>query len=272
MKIVVAIKETLDLNSVDSELSDSQYLPKDFESDDIIMNPNDKNAVEAALQIKESLSNVTVHAISLGSENALKVLREAIAMGCDEASRIEGDDIDFLISPMGKAEILAKAIQKHNPDLVITGMYSNDFGQAQIPVLLAASLKLPQLTYVNKFELNENSIVAERYVEGGSIKLKVPVPCVLSIATTANEPRYTSVKRIMLAKKTEIPVISLSDLGIGPLDQFKTKGGMEVIEIQTPDKKVIECFKVEEEDVDAGVDKLLAKLKADSIDLTIFKS
>ena len=76
----------------------------------------------------------------------------------------------------------------------------------------------------------------------------------------------------MLAKKTEIPVISLSDLGIGPLDQFKTKGGMEVIEIQTPDKKVIECFKVEEEDVDAGVDKLLAKLKADSIDLTIFKS
>ena len=269
MKIVVLIKETIDLNSVD--VDDSEYLPKDVDSDDIIMNPNDKNAIEAALEIKESKSDVTVHAMCLGSENALKVLREAIAMGCDEGSRIDADDFDFILSSMSKAEILAKAVQKHQPDLIITGMYSGDFGQAQVPVLLATILNLPQLTYVNKYELQDDAIVAERYVEGGSIKLKVPVPCVLSIASTANEPRYTSVKRIMLAKKTQIPVVSIDDLDVDE-DELQSMGGLEVVEVQTPEKVEIECFKVEEDDVEAGVDKLLAKLREDGIDLTIYKN
>ena len=269
MKIVVAIKEIIDVNSLD--VSDSEYLPRDVDSDDIIMNPNDKNAIEAALQIKESQENVTVHALCLGSENALKVLREAIAMGCDEASRIEADDMDYLASSMAKATILAKAIEKLQPDLIMTGMYSTDFGQAQVPVILATLLKLPQVTYVNKLELAEKSVTAERYIEGGSITLKVPEPCVLSIASTANEPRYTSVKRIMLAKKTQIPVVPLTDLQVS-IDELKTVGGLEVVEIVTPEKSEIECYKVEEDDVEAGVDKLLAKLREDGVDLAIYKN
>ena len=236
------------------------------------MNANDKNAIEAALQIKESQENVTVHALCLGSKNSLKVLREAIAMGCDEASRIEADDFDFIVSSMGKAIILAKAIEKQQPDLVVTGMYSTDFGQAQVPVLLATILKLPQMTYVDKFEIGDNSVTGERYIEGGSIKLKIPIPCVLSIASTANEPRYTSVKRIMLAKKTQIPVIPLADLQVS-VDDLRTTGGLEIIGVQAPEVQEIECFKVEaEDDVEAGVDKLLAKLREDSIDLTIYKN
>ena len=269
MKIVVAIKEVVDTNSLD--VSNSEYLPRDVDSDDIIMNVNDKNAIEAALQIKEAQENVTVHAICLGSENALKVLREAIAMGCDEASRIEADDLDFLTSSMAKATILAKAIQKLEPDLIMTGMYSTDFGQAQVPVILATILNLPQVTYVDKLEMDNNSVTAERYIEGGSIKLKVPRPCVLSIASTANEPRYTSVKRIMLAKKTQIPVVSLGDLEVDTAT-LKNMGGLEIVEVQRPEKSEIECFKVEEDDVEAGVDKLLAKLREDGIDLTIYKS
>ena len=269
MKIVVAIKEVVDTNSLD--VSNSEYLPRDVDSDDIILIVNDKNAIEAALQIKEAQENVTVHAICLGSENALKVLREAIAMGCDEASRIEADDLDFLTSSMAKATILAKAIQKLEPDLIMTGMYSTDFGQAQVPVILATILNLPQVTYVDKLEMDNNSVTAERYIEGGSIKLKVPRPCVLSIASTANEPRYTSVKRIMLAKKTQIPVVSLGDLEVDTAT-LKNMGGLEIVEVQRPEKSEIECFKVEEDDVEAGVDKLLAKLREDGIDLTIYKS
>ena len=270
MKIVVLIKETIDLNSID--VDENLYLPKDADSDDIQMNPNDKHAVETALQVKETTENVIVHVMCLGSENSLKVIREAIAMGCDEGSRIESDDIDFLLSPMAKAKILTKAIEKHNPDFIITGMYSVDFGQAQLPVLLATAMNLPQVTYVNKFVLEGNSIIAERYIEGGSINLKVPVPCVLSIASTANEPRYTSVKRIMLAKKTTIPVISLSELGFDDQkDYLKTVGGLEVIEILAPKKEEVDCFKVEEDDLEVGVDKLLNKIKENGIDLTVYK-
>ena len=270
MKIVVPIKEIVDTTSLD--VSDSEYLPRDVDSDDIIMNSNDKNAIEAALQIKESQEDVTVHAICLGSENSKKVLREAIAMGCDEASRIEADDFDFILSSMAKATILTKAIEKLQADLIVTGMYSTDFGQAQVPVLLATMLKLPQLTYVDKFELEENAVIGERYIEGGSIKLKVPQPCVLSIASTANEPRYTSVKRIMLAKKTQIPVVSLDDLQVS-VDELRTIGGLEIVGVQAPEVQEIECFKVEaDDDVEAGVDKLLAKLREDGIDLTIYKN
>ncbi len=268
MKIIVAIKEIVDTNSLD--VSSTKYMPKDLDSDDIIMNPNDKNAIEAALQIKESKEGVTVHVLSLGSENALKVLREAIAMGVDSASRIEADDLDFL-SSMAKTTILAKAIQKEQPDLIMTGMYSTDFGQAQVPVILATMLNLPQVTYVDKLEIEDKTVTAERYIEGGSIKLKVPRPCVLSIASTANEPRYTSVKRIMLAKKTQIPVVSLADLEIDTTG-LNNMGGLELIEIIQPQKSEIECFKVEEDDVEVGVDKLIAKLREDGIDLTIYKN
>jgi electron transfer flavoprotein beta subunit len=269
MKIVVAIKETLDLNSVD--IDENEYLPKDFDTDDIVMNTNDKHAIEAALQIKEKIEGTIVHVLCFGSENALKILREAIAMGCDEGSRIDADDIDYAISSMGKSMILANEIKKHNSDLIITGMYSTDFGQAQVPVLLASMLNLPQITYVNTLEISDRTVIADRYIEGGSIKLKVPIPCVLSIASTANEPRYTSVKRIMLAKKTEIPVISLDDIEIDK-SNLKNMGEMELLEILTPEKSEIECFKVEEDDVEVGVDKLLTKIKNDGLDLTIYKN
>lgn len=269
MKIVVLIKENLDLNSVD--LEDDAYLSKDMDLDDIIMNPNDKHAIEAALEIKESKEDTIVHVMCLGSENALKVLREAIGMGCDEASRINVDGIDFLLSTYSKSIILGKALESHNPDIIITGMYSNDFGQAQLPVLLACSLKYSQITYANSLEIDGTNIIAERYVEGGSIKISVGLPSVISIASTANEPRYTSVRRIMLAKKTEIPDISLDDLELSE-DKLQNAGNLEIVEITKPELSKIDCFKVEDEDISAGVDKLIDKLKEDGIDLTVFKN
>jgi electron transfer flavoprotein beta subunit len=269
MKIIVLIKEIIDENSVDIETD--AYLPKDVDSDDIIMNVNDKHAIESALEVKESKDNVIVHAMCVGSENALKILREAIAMGCDEASRIDINDLDFLLTPFSKVKIIEKAIKQHNPDLIFTGMYSVDLGQAQIPSLLASVLDLPQSTYVNKLEIEGEYVITERYIEGGMITLKIKYPCVLSIASTANEPRYTSVKRIMLAKRTKIPVISLDDLGVDG-ESLKNVGGLEIVEISKPDVDELETFKVEEEDLEAGVEKLVSKLKEDGIDLSAFKN
>ena len=150
-------------------------------------------------------------------------------------------------------------------------MYSTDLGDAQIPSLLASVLELSFSTYVNELQLENEFVITERYVEGGLIKLKIKQPCLLSIASTANEHRYTSVKRIMLAKRTKIPVVSLEDLGIKE-DNLKTGGDVEIVEIIKPEISELETFKVEDDDLEAGVEKLVNKLKEDGIDLSAFKS
>ena len=199
LKLLVLIKEIVDINSVDVETD--EYLTKEFDSDDIMMSSFDKHAIEAALQLQEQEENLSVHVLCLGSENAMKILREAIAMGIESGTRVEADELNYL-SAYVKGKILAKTINHLGAfDLILTGMYSTDFGQAQLPALLASILELPQITYLNSIKLENNMVTGDRYVESGSVTTKVPMPCVVSIASTANEPRYTSVKRILKAKK-----------------------------------------------------------------------
>ncbi|MHA1990346.1 MAG: electron transfer flavoprotein subunit beta/FixA family protein [Candidatus Hodarchaeales archaeon] len=265
MKVLVLIKEIINLTSVDPE--EDEWLPGEIDSDDIMMNPNDKHAVEAALQLKEKNEGSTVHAMCLGSENALSVLREAIAMGCDSASRV---DFGEYLSAEGRTEVLTKAINKTDSfDLIFTGM-AGDFESSQTPVILASKMNLPQITYANTLDIEGNSFVSERYIEGGSIKIKVPMPCIVSVASTANEPRYTSVKRILVAKKTEIPIISLDDLEIN-VDILKTIGGLEMVSIEQPEIEEKEVVKIESDDLEEGVGELIIKLKEAGVDLGGYK-
>ena len=238
-----------------------------MDSDDIMMNPNDKHAVEAALQLKEKFEGSTVHAMSMGSGNALSVLREAVAMGCDSASRIDNEEY---IPSEGRTTVLMNAIEKTEKfDVIFTGM-AGDFGSAKIPIILATKMNLPHISYANTLEIEGNSLISDRYIEGGAIKIKVPIPCVVSVASTANEPRYTSVKRILVAKKTEIPVLSLNDLNID-IDSLKNIGGLEFVSVEQPDVEEKEVVKIQEDDLEEAVGILLEKLKADGVDLGGFK-
>ncbi|MHA1992372.1 MAG: electron transfer flavoprotein subunit beta/FixA family protein [Candidatus Hodarchaeales archaeon] len=265
MKILVLIKEVINLTSVDPE--EDEWLPGEMDSDDIMMNPNDKHAVEAALQLKEKNEGSSVHAMCLGSENALGVLREAVAMGCDSASRV---DFEGFLPSEGRSEVLTKAINQMDAfDLIFTGM-AGDFGNSQIPVILAYKLNLPHLTYANTLETDGKSFVSERYIEGGSIKIKVPIPCIVSVASTANEPRYTSVKRILVAKRTQILVTSFDDLEIDE-DSLKSMGGLEMVSIEVPDVEEKEVVKIESDDLEGGVGELIAKLKEAGVDLGGYK-
>lgn len=268
MKLLVLVKEIVDTDAVDVEKD--EYLTKEFDSDDIIMSSFDKHAIEAALTLQEQHEGTSVHALCLGSENALKVLREAIAMGIDNATRVDAEEIDY-ISAYAKGKILSKAISHLGSfDLILTGMYSTDFGQAQLATLLAANLNLPQITYLNTLQVENKVLIGDRYVEAGSVKVKMIMPGIVSIASTANEPRYTSVKRILKAKKTEIPVLSMNDIGIDE-DSITGMAGLELVAIEEPDIEVTEVFKVEDSDLDKGVDTLLNKLKEENIDLGGFK-
>lgn len=269
MKFLVLIKEIVNVDSVD--IDSKQYLPKDFDQDDVIMNPNDKNAIEAALVLKEKYGG-TVGVLCVGSEKALNALREAIAMGADEAARVDINDCGYL-NPLAKSEIITKAIKKMGQyDIIFTGMNSVDYGQAQIPVLVATGLSLPHLTYATDISLEDDNknVASNRYIEAGTVKVKISMPCIISVATTANKPRYTSVKRILLAKKTPIPVMSLNDLNV-EVASLSAYGGLELLEVEHPKQRETETFKVEEEDLEKAVDMLLAKMKEDGFDLVSYK-
>ncbi len=267
MDMIVLIKPQVNQNA---DITPEEYLPEEFDKDDIVMNPNDKHAVEAALQIKEAHGG-TVKVLSLGPEDAaLKVVREAIAMGADEGAVIETEELGWM-DTLTKANILVKGINKLGSfDLLLTGMYSTDFTDHQIPQMIAELLNLPAETYISEYTIEEGKIKVHRYIEGGTVELRIPLPAVLSIASVANEPRYTPIKRIMLARRTKIPIWELDDLELDE-DEVKEEMPLKLVGVSEPPAEERELIKIEEEDPEKAVDLLLEALKKDGIDLGAYK-
>ncbi len=267
MDIIVFIKEVVDPNK---GLDTTNWHPASRPKDDIIMNPYDKHAIEAALQLKETHGGV-VKAVSFGSANAEKILREAFAMGCDEIYRVDNSELK-IVDPYLTATVLAKTVEKMGiPDLILFGMQSSDFATAMVPVLVARKLKIPHLSFIEKIDVNDGILTVERYIEGGKRKSRTSKPAVLSITSTANEPRYTSIRRIMKAKKAPLEVYSVEDLGLSKEDLSLASSPISVIEIKPPEKIEKKLVRFEDEDIEAMVDKLLQKLKEDGINLEAYK-
>ncbi len=268
MDIIVLIKPQVNQNA---DLSPDEYLPNEFDKDDIVMNPNDKHAVEAGLQLKEKHGG-SVKVLSLGPEDAaLKVVREAIAMGADEGAVINTEDLGWLDAFM-KAKILVKGINKLGSfDLILTGMNSTDFNDHQVPQMIAELLNLPAETYISEHEIEDGKIKVHRYIEGGTAELRVPLPAVLSIASVANEPRYTPIKRIMLARRANIPVWELDDDLDLDEDDINDEMSIKLLDVSEPPVEERKLVKIEEEDPEKAVDLLLEALKKDGIDLGAYR-
>ncbi len=269
MDIIVLIKPQVNQNA---DLSPEEYLPSEFDKDDIVMNPNDKHAVEAGLQLKEKHGG-TVKVLALGPEDAaLKVVREAIAMGADEGAVIETDEDLGWLDAFTKARILVKGINKlGSHDLILTGMHSTDFNDHQVPQMIAELLSLPAETYISELEVEDGKIKVHRYIEGGTVELRIPMPAVLSIASVANEPRYTPIKRIMLARKAKIPVWELDDDLDWDEDEIEDEMTIRLVEVSEPPVEERTLIKIEEDDPEKAVDMLLESLKKDGIDLGAYK-
>lgn len=269
MDVIVLIKPQVNQNA---DLTPDEYLPEEFDKDDIVMNPNDKHAVEAGLQLKEKHGG-TVKVLSLGPEEAaLKVVREAIAMGADEGAVIETDEDLGWLDAFTKAKILVKGINKLGSfDLILTGMNSTDFNDHQVPQMIAELLNLPAETYISELEMEDGKVKVHRYIEGGTVELRIPLPSVLSIASVANEPRYTPIKRIMLARRAKIPVWELDDDLDLDEDDLKDEMSLKLVDVSEPPVEERELVKIEEEDPEKAVDLLLEALKKDGIDLGAYR-
>ena len=212
MKIVVTVKLVPDTNADKRIDPGTNRLVRN--PAETVLNPFDEYAIEAALQLKEKLgADTTVTVVSMAPESGKEVVRKALAIGADDAV-LAADPSAAGSDVMGTAYALAGAIRKNGFDLVLCGTQSTDAGTGELPGALAEYLGVPGLTYVRKLELDGTTVKAERETDSGYAKVSVPLPALVSVTKSINEPRYPSLKNIMGAKKKQIATEPLAELGL----------------------------------------------------------
>ena len=212
MDILVCIKRVPDTAENEIEVMNDGT---DIERDDLVYSVNewDNYAVEEAIQIRDNVGGkVTV--VSIGDQESEEVLRREMAMGADEGILITDDAFENT-DGKGIATILKAEIEKCRYDLILTGAQADD-GSGQIGGMLAAMLDLPYASLVNKIDIiDDKKIKIGREIAGGNQEInEMPLPCVLSIQTGINEPRYVGIRGIRKVASMEIPQRKAADLGI----------------------------------------------------------
>jgi electron transfer flavoprotein beta subunit len=176
------------------------------------LNPVDANAVEEALRIKEGSGDGEVVVVSLGPEKALDALRKALAMGADRALLVS-DDGAAGSDLVATSYLLARALERESADLVLFGQQASDSDGAVLWAAVAERLRRPMISQAAELTLEGGSVTGKRQTEFGYDVIRAPLPAVVAVADSINEPRYPSLKGIMGAKKKQQDVLSLGDLG-----------------------------------------------------------
>jgi electron transfer flavoprotein beta subunit len=213
MEILVCVKRVPD--TAENEISVNSA-GNDIERGDLVYSVNewDNYAVEEAIQIVDRVGgNVTV--VAVGDDESEEVLRREMAMGANDGILLKDDAFEGS-DGKGTAAALKAAVEKGKYDLILTGAQADD-GAAQVGGMLAAMLDYPYASLVNKIEIvDDKKLKVGREIEGGNQEMnEIELPCVLSIQTGINEPRYVGIRGIRKVASVEIPVKSASDLGLG---------------------------------------------------------
>jgi electron transfer flavoprotein beta subunit len=215
MRIVVCIKQVPGRDSILRLNSASTWVQETDLSFEI--NEPDIYALEEGLRLKEKHGGEVVIA-TLGPARAQQAIKEALAKGADRALHLDDPAFEGL-DASGVARVLAAAIKKENPDLVLTGLQSDDFGFAQTGVLMAEFLGLAHSTIIMEIQLEGSVLKVKRELEGGWFQwIEMQLPALLAIQSGINKPRYATLKGIMAAKSKPIQKLTAADLGLSPED------------------------------------------------------
>lgn len=249
MKIVVAIKQApardsfLRINSAGSWIEEADL---GFE-----INEPDAYALEAGLQLREKNGGEVI-ALCAGPARAAQTIREALAKGADRAIHIEDENLRAL-DPLAVARLMANAIEPEKPDLILTGLQSDDLGYGQTGVILAELLGLPHATIIMQVEVKDGSIRVKRELEDGWFQhVEMPLPALLTIQSGISKLRYATLMGIKKAKTKEIRRI------VEPADSLPAPS-IEMSKVYIPPRtKQAQIFEGSPQD---SAKKLVEKLK-----------
>ena len=212
------------------------------------MNPFCEIAVEEAVKLKEAGTANEVVAVTVGKSDSQEQLRTALALGADRAILAETDS---LLEPLAIAKVLSKVIEEESPQLVILGKQAIDGDNNQTGQMLAAMLNYSQATFASEVIIDEDSASVTREIDGGLQTIKVSLPAIITTDLRLNEPRYASLPNIMKAKKKELDVKPIGEMGVD------INNRMELLSVELPASRQ-EGIKVE------SVEDLVSKLKEEA--------
>jgi electron transfer flavoprotein beta subunit len=257
VKIAVCVKEVPDATAA------RRIDPATFRLDrsgERTLNPFDAHAVEEALRLKEGPAGADseVVVICMGPETALRTLGKALSLGADRAVLVSDPALagaDIWLT----AKVLAAALAREAPDLVLLGQQSDDGECYTIGAVVADHLQMPSLTQVIKIDVEDGKLRCERQAEYGYDTVSVELPAVISVGDAINEPRYPSLKAIMGAKKKPLDTKATGDVGIEGEKVGESGSRTTVIELNPPPAKEAGEI-IEDEDTNETVEKIVAWL------------
>jgi electron transfer flavoprotein beta subunit len=209
MKIVVAIKQVPDRDAPVHIDAAGKWIEESGLQ--FAMNEPDAYALEEALRLKEAHGGEVI-VLSAGPERVGTTIREALAKGADRAIHISADDLGSL-DALGVAKLLAEAVKPESPDLILTGLQSEDLGLGQTGVILAELLNLPHASLILHVEATGSGLKVKRELEAGWFQeIELPTPAVLTIQSGGNKLRYATLMGIKKAKTKEMRTLNAADL------------------------------------------------------------
>lgn len=241
MNIVVCIKQVPDTTEIKIDPVKNTLIRQGVPS---IMNPFDKNAVEMAMQLKDTYGGKVV-AISMGPGQAKAVLREAISMGVDEGylitDRAFGGSDTYATS-----YILSQAIEKLGPfDVILGGKQAIDGDTGQTAPSIAEHLGATRLTYVLDLKVENDTVIARRQVEEGIEVIQTKFPVLCTATKESNKPRYATVSRKLYSLRCEIPELTFADFPNIDTTKIGLKGSPTKVKATFTPKRTATCISIE---------------------------
>jgi len=247
MKVLVPVKRVIDYNVKVRVKADGTGV--DLANVKMSMNPFDEIAVEQAIRLKEAGKADEVIAVSIGVKQNQETLRTALAMGADRAILVvAADDVHTDIEPLAVAKILKGVIGAEEPGLVLCGKQAIDNDMNATGQMLSALMGWSQATFASEVDVDGDSAIVTREVDGGLQTIKVTMPTIISVDLRLNEPRYASLPNIMKAKRKPLDEKTPADYGVDVTPR------LEVLKTDEPEARKAGV-------IVGSVDELLTKLK-----------
>ena len=234
MKILVCVKQVPDTNEVKIDPVKGTLIRDGVPS---ILNPDDANALEAALMLKDKDPDVEIAVLTMGPPQAGYMLRECLAMGADEAYLLSDRAFGGADTCATSTTIAAGIRKVEEVDVIFAGRQAIDGDTAQVGPQVAQRLGIPVVTYVQSIRMDDDKVTVQRQMEDGYEVVEVKLPCLLTCVKELNEPRYMSVGGIVDAYQKDITVWNHMDVELDPADCGLNASPTQVFRSFTPPQK-----------------------------------
>lgn len=228
MKVVVCVKQIPDPADPGALDPETKTLKRDSK---LILDESDSYGVEMALQLVDAAGDGEVHLVSMAPRNEVSGLRTALAMGAASAT-IVSDEVLSGSDALGTAKVLAAAIARQEPDLILAATESSDGYTGTVPEMIAALMDLPSVTFAKSVAIDGGTAKVHRQTEAGYDEVECPLPALVSVTAGVVEPRYPSFKGIMAAKSKPLDELTIADLGIDASQVGWAGAGQEIVAIE----------------------------------------